>query len=39
MGHATGNENILLYFIFMPNNDVIGHLVWHDFIIEIRESL
>jgi len=29
IGHASGNENISLYSLFMIHNDVIGHLIRH----------
>jgi len=29
LGHASGNENISFYPLFMIHNDVIGHLIRH----------
>jgi len=29
IGHASGNENISLYPLFMIHYDVIGHLIRH----------
>jgi len=29
IGHASGNENISFYPLFMIHNDVIGHLIRH----------